>query len=260
MSINSKGAIWFFLTAITLGIFSNWLEFKRTGNGVAFRRAYVLTLLAFATFSYFLGRSHENNILNLSPYILLVLLSIRTEQMPKILRSIPAAMLAGLIGWCGFFVWNAWVAVYGASSSLMLGHEYILPAFTDEATALRQYGTSPHNRFSVNVSRAIVDIKSRYGEPVTVIRNLSKSNLTAWESDAVWSAIHGPDLFESVPSASRRVFLARTAKTLNRNGWLIIEKGYDAKEWILDFESVYTRKEEFDLGNYLAIRYVPGKR
>ena len=83
-------------------------------------------------------------------------------------------------------------------------------------------------------------------------------NMDGVSPPSAWSAIHGPANFGFIPSERRREFLAASAKTLPRSGWLVVDKRYPEREqWLSDYDSVYRRGETRDFGSYIAIHYVP---
>jgi hypothetical protein len=268
MPINAKGAVWFFLAVITLGTVANWHTFRQSGNSPAFRRGFLLLLLAYSTFSYFLGRSHDNNILNLLPFLLLVLLNVRATPIPDSWRGgFAAALLACLLGWISVFGWGDWRATLesgktlefnpaGFRQALSYGNPDTAASLSSRSLKYKKIDTGPwHANEPEDAARAISEIHQNYGEPVTVLD--PGLLLTSTDLGSAWSAIHGPANFTSVPSASRREFMQKTANTLKRSGWLVVARGYSANDWLADFDSVYTRTQEVDFGSYYAIRFEP---
>jgi hypothetical protein len=102
---------------------------------------------------------------------------------------------------------------------------------------------------------ALAHIHRNYGEPATVLDS-SMNHVRATPRSA-WSAIHGPANFAYVPSEQRRVFLERTARTLDRPGWLVVNRKFPAYGWLADFATVYTTTERLEFGSYYALRMVP---
>ncbi len=248
MPIAPKGAVWFFIAVISLGIAANWQTFCQSGNSPAFRRGLLLSLMAYGTFSYYLGRSHDNNILNSAPFLLLVLLNVHATTIPASWRKgAAAALLACLLSWVSVFGWDIWLGTAWPGSGKVF--EFNSAKFRQE------FSDGEDWRRSEDAGRAITYIRKNFGEPVTVLDNFM--NLASTASASAWSAIHGPANFTFIPSARRREFLSRTAATINRRGWLVIHKEYLVTEWLSDFDSVYTRTQELDFGEYHVIRYAP---
>jgi hypothetical protein len=46
---------------------------------------------------------------------------------------------------------------------------------------------------------------------------------------------------------------------LHETGWLIVDKTFDAEQWIKDYEAAYDATERLDFDSYFAIRLVPKK-
>ena len=108
MPINYFGGIWFIFLVNLLGITSLILNWKNNGDNQSFRRGFLVQLLFYSVFTYFLGRSHDNNLLNLMPFALLVLLSVRFISDKEILIRVSNVLCATLLGWLILFGWNSW--------------------------------------------------------------------------------------------------------------------------------------------------------
>ena len=85
-------------------------------------------------------------------------------------------------------------------------------------------------------------------------------NLVRAAQPSVWSAVHGPANFAYIPSQRRQEFLLKTATTLKRSGWLVIDRKFPADEWLADFDLVYERTSQLEFGSYYAIRFSPKKK
>ena len=244
LPINFKGTIWFFAAALTLSTWVNWRSFQQNGNTAALRQGILLSLLAYATFSYFLGRSHDNNVLNLLPFILLMLLHAwaRTAGFAK---GLSVGLLACLLGWLSVFNWNAWQTGARASPQTWFDPLWIRGALPEaEGQAL----------FPKETLQVIARTQSLLPAPVTVVGPFLNPSSSA--SNAVWSVFHGPANLYSFPSALRREFLHQGAATLQRSGWLVVEVSQpDIGLLVEDFDSVYARTQVFAMSGYLAVHY-----
>ena len=239
MPINWHGAIWYFLLATATCLGTLWCLWKRSGDTPAFRRAFLVLLLSYGASSYFLGRSHDNNLLNLLPLFLLVLLGALPEIGDGFLSRTRIVLAATLIGWLPVFGWQVW-------------ERNAMPwQFFQFDSRLADKFVN----FRPDALRAIDYISAHYGEPVTVLDDTY--DLVRSTPPDPWSAIHGSANFAFIPSAERREFLVRTAATLKRTGWVVVDRAFPAADWLADFDFAYQRVGYLDFGRYYAIRYSP---
>jgi len=256
LPVDGKGAAWFFIIVMTLGIASNWQTFRQSGNSMAFRRGFLLILLAYGTFSYYISRSHDNNVLNLLPFQLLVLLNARASQIPQSWRGAVVVLLACLLGWFSIFGWDTWRDTWKNRTVVEFNPARFQQTLSYENPETR-VKLLPWIGDTEAVAYAISHIRQNYGEPVTV----AGPYLTSTDPGSVWSAIHNPANYISIPPERRREFLLQTANTLKLSGWVIIRKGSPTNRALLyDFDSIYSRTQEVDFGSYNAIRYTPPTR
>jgi len=247
LPVNYYGTIWFFVAVIGLGTWVNLKSFRLKGNTAELRHGMALTLLAYSTFSYFLGRSHDNNLLNLLPFLLLVLLN-AWARAPAFSRSLATGLMAGVLGWLSVFGWDAWNSAVRASTQ---------PWF--DANWVRRALPGPQggpDSFPPETQRVIERTQTLAPGPVTV--GGITANLSTTDASAVWSALHSPaNLYMFAPEV-RRDFLHRTAHTLQRSGWLLLQTSQPIAMGMLpDFDAVYTRTQSFEMAGYLAIHYAP---
>jgi hypothetical protein len=245
LPVNVRGTLWFFVAVMALGTWVNMANFRHHGNTAALRHGMALSLLAYATFSYFIGRSHDNNVLNLLPFLLLVLLHAwaRTNGFG---RGLSAALLACLLGWFSVFGWEPWRAGAQAVAQPWFDPHWIRAALP---------GPGPgSDLFPDSAQKVIARTQRLAARPVTVMGPTVNPSSTS--ADAVWSAIHGPANVYMFAPAIRREFLRQTAGSLRRSGWLVVQISQPlAAGLIEDFDSVYTREQAFELEGYLAILY-----
>ena len=263
MPINPRGAVWFFLLVTSIGVGTLLHSWHRTGDTLSFRRGFLVQLLSYGAFSYFLGRSHDNNLLNILPFMLLVLLHAISTADGKILSRASVLLSATLLAWLPLFGWQAWgenvmeggVLTFDSKSmlnSMSFSNPDTASKIADRFARYKMVSGSPQD-----AGRAIEFISKSYSEPVTVLdfsMDLVRSTPTA-----AWSAIHGPANFPYIPSQHRREFLSATATSLNRAGWLIVDRKFPADKWLIDFDFAYDRTNRLEFGTYYAIRFSPKK-
>lgn len=247
LPINSHGAIWYFILIISIGIISLYRLWQKSNDTFEFRSGFLLLLLNYSVFSYFLGRSHDNAFLNLSPFLLLVLLHCICVTDKKYLHRIAIICLMVFIGWLPAFNWQAWTDNLKKGKILSFN-----PTFIDDLLQ-KNYGLSNRS----NEAKSAIIFLQNYKEPITVLN--SNFSLMYFNPPQVWSAIHDPANYVFIPSKHRQEFIFATAKTLHRSGWLVIEKNSLAEMFLKDFDFAYRRTNYFDFGNYYAIRFSPKK-
>jgi hypothetical protein len=258
LPIDPEGAIWFFISVLALGLAALYSTLRLAGNTREFRQIVLLVLLAYATFSYFLGRSHDNNLLNLLPFQLLVLLVAFRAPIADWARTAAAVLLASLIGWSSVFGWGAWQEAIWNGRLFEFNAQAMRVSFSYDAPSTAEYIRRLRALNEVDpadAARAANYIEGSFGEPLTIL-DLAM-NLRVTDNGAVWSAVQGPENFVSVPSARRREFLLSTAKQLGRNGWLVVDRKFPADEWLKDFQCAYRMERTMDFGSYYAVRFVP---
>lgn len=247
LPVNLSGTIWFFASVIALASWVNLQDFRRSGNTASLRHGMALSLLAYATFSYFIGRSHDNNVLNLLPFLLLVLLHAWVRSL-GFCRGLAVALLAGLLGWFSVFGWEPWQGGAQARAQAWFDPHWIRAALP---------GPGPgSDRFPESAQQVLAQTQRLAARPVTVMGPTANPSSTS--ADAVWSALHAPANLYMFAPAIRREFLRQSAATLRRSGWLVVQTSQPlAAGLVEDFDSVYTRVQEFETAGYLAILYAP---
>ena len=248
MPIGYGGALWFFIATIGLGAWVNWRSFRQAGNTRDSRQGLVLLLLAYFTFSYFLGRSHDNNVLNLLPFMLLVLLYAwaRSEGFA---HALAAGLLASLLGWLAVFNWSNWQA--GVHSP---ARSWLDPHWARAAVPGAQRGP---NGFAPETAQVIERARQLMPDPVIVVGPLVDLATT---DAAAWSALHSPANLYLLAPQVRREFLRKTALRLQLGGWLLLQIRQPIAMGLLpDFDAVYTRTQSFEMLGYLAVHYAVRK-
>ena len=258
LPINPRGTIWYFAFSMALSVCVAWTGWKLSGNAIRFRRSLTFQLLAFSTFLYYLGRSHDNNLLNLSPFVMLVLQDTLANAKGVFARQAAAIALASLLAWLPVFGWGPWHEAYRSNHLAEFGFSATRArlAYGDSETRpwlLKMFETV--SKEQIDQTSQLMDELSRRGEPFVVLDQyfLLQPHYPAHP----WSAIQSATNFEFFPSAMRREFLLRTADHLHRSGWLIVPRNYDPDTWLDDFDSVYARTGRIDLSTVYAIRFSP---
>jgi hypothetical protein len=275
---NPLGTFWFFAFTMIAGISVAVLLLKNRDSGNDFAKLFACILSLFAVFSYYIGRSHDNNILNLMPFLVLVLASVQSLSPLLALSRSARVALAATLASIMFFGWSAWRqtswsdyanADAAASMAYLRGEtaEHTGAAAIPAAVGYpdqQQGGGQAMQKSRVDganpadAARAVFYVSSVRGEPLIKIDDgLDMAPI----GPRAWSAIHDPIDFYFLPDALVAKMIDRTMRRLRSPGWLIIGKHVDAvpetTRWQRLLENSYKKTEEMDFGAYHAIRYAP---
>jgi hypothetical protein len=277
---NPLGSFWFFAFTLIAGICAAAALTRAEDSGRPFASVFVCLLALFGVFSYYIGRSHDNNILNLMPFLVLALVSVQAfAPFPALSRSARVA-LASTLASIMFFGCSAWrqssLSDYadatgvasmsylrgaspeqsGAAAISIVGANLSNQQADDSAEKSRLDGGSP-----ADAARAVFYVSSVRHEPLIKIDDGLD---TAPIGPRAWSAIHDPIDFYFLPDALVAKLIDRTMRRIRSPGWLVIAKHVDSVpetlRWQRLLEGSYVKTEEMDFGAYHAIRFEPNLR
>jgi hypothetical protein len=278
---NPLGSIWFFAFAMIAGIGAAASLVRNRDASREFAGLFVCLLSLFAVFSYYIGRSHDNNILNLMPFLVLVLAAVQSFAIVPALSRSASVSLVSTLALVMFFGWTAWrqtslsdYANAGPAASM----SYIRGETAEQTGAAAitfsnaEQGQQQRSRQDLEKSRldggnpsdaarAVFYVSSVRGEPLIKIDDgLDIAPI----GPRAWAAIHDPIDFYFLPDGLVAKLIDRTMRRLKSPGWLIIARHVDADaetlRWQRLIEGSYLRTEQMDFGAYHAIRYEPNLR
>ncbi len=211
----------FVVLAGTLGL-GAWNVYRQPSDRLAFRQDLVITSLLFASTSYYLGRSHPNNICNLMPFIVLVALRSLDGKAPSTLPGMPRLAILG---------------ISAVTAALMLSPWYYPPF---------QHGFSVDTeRLAAAAARLdsdMIDIRSRIANPEHLgVADLGHLNRNPAET-TLWTPMDPASVWTYVPSQRRQLYIKRSATRLHLSGWVIL--GDNQRDWLNDFRVAYQITEE----------------
>ncbi len=252
LPVNPFGTIWFAIACVICWGLGWWQMPSRSSENLNLAIcSWLSALLCFASFTYYLGRSHDNNILNLLPIFALMLQATRSMAQAGTVQMLATTLLAACVGWMPVFGFETLSTAYSQGRLLEFAPRQLVKAFSRDPANGPFYVAPEQVRADLNA--ALQRIHRDYGEPVEVF---DRFLLVDSEKFGVpWNAWAGPANFAFLPSHWRRVYLARVAKRLNRSGWVLYEKEYEGV--LPDFDSAYRRVEELNFGTYKAVRFIP---
>ena len=121
---NPLGPIWLIAAALGIGA----VAITRT-DARGLRVGTICLLALVAVSSYYVGRSHDNNVLNLFPFVVLLLAAALSLQLPPLLEGFSRMVLVGIVAWPVTFGWQSWTAAIGSGEALTIGPARLLDRF-----------------------------------------------------------------------------------------------------------------------------------
>lgn len=257
LPVNQNGCIWF-AVMVTILFFIWSKQQKNVGitkpENVAI---WIVFLLCYANFTYFIGRSADNNILNLFPYFGVLLIGLQSQLEKGMSKAMATVLLTAIVSWLPIMGWENYARAIHSNEFFSLSPERLSQTFTRTNHSSDKYFIDPkeiaNNR---DVEQALAFIASKYNEPVEIIDRFNL--LDTAQTSAPWDGLHGPANFMYIPSLLRQRYLANVKMRLNRPGWILISsKIKEGDAFIKDYQSIYTEDARLRFGDYQAIRFIP---
>jgi len=188
------------LLVAVLGL-GGWLMVCVSPDPLTARRDRTSTFLLFAAATYWLGRSHPNNICNLAPFMVLVALRVldRPTGHSSPLADVTGFGLAASVAALAMSPWHS--MPYDARATFDI-HAVVaeFPSFEPDIEQIRE-------QIANSEGPGIADFGPSY------TRHPSET--------LVWTPMDPSSLWSYVPSQRRQVYIRRSATRLQRSGWAI---------------------------------------
>jgi hypothetical protein len=247
-----KGPIWWLIVPVLIGCAAlpQMEEARR-------RVVFVCTLALIAASTYYLGRSHDNNVLNLLPFVAISLLASLQPATPLIVKGFIRVALAGFVSWVAIFNFASFNNAVSVNLARMFGPTTILDgiSLSNDAAADKLTRALPAGAAPVSDLRDALDwIRSvRGGQPV--VSNLGMI-LPRGDFGPVWTGLGALTNFHLLPEPIIIRFVRQGAKKFRRAGWILVDT--TERDMLLPrFRSAYDVAEERAFGQYKAYRLVP---
>jgi hypothetical protein len=245
LPINPFGAIW--LAAITI-LFA-LLAMIHCADRAARRTLCAVLLTTLAAGSYYLSRSHDNNVLNLLPFLMLLLLAAYAAWPGQFMSGFLRAAMVGLIALTTTFLYHAWTVLPAGSSiaGLQIGPGALISRF-DPGRKNVPAVVHPH------AVQAFADLRRGGNDAVMLFDD--KKIMPSFKPEASWTGVNNPANFLPLPAEIISKYIARGSAKFRRPGWLVMTQ-IDIPLWLPVFEQSYTVAEKRQYGTYTAYRMVP---
>jgi hypothetical protein len=249
LPVNPFGSIWIALSSILIACWAMILN-RNTAN---MRPLYACLLGLMASGVYYLSRSHDNNILNLFPMLLLVLIAalarIKTAGQTDngFAPSFITTILVAMIAFTAVFNYESWNRETAMGSATKFGSKAIL----------HQVELKPDAPVQIVPAEGIAAInyaKSRSTRAVLLFHYALI--MPASTPGSGWTSVNNAANFDPLPDSIVQPYVVQGAKTYHKDGWMVVEEP-DQARWLRLFQPAYSIREARRFGRYTAYHMVP---
>jgi hypothetical protein len=249
---NPTGPIWLALAAAALVVVA---QLRADARGI--RVGFVCLMGLLGAGSYYLGRSHDNNVLNLLPFVVLALTAGLAIGVKDIASGFAQVALAGTVAFLGTFGFESWEAAARRGQAWNLGPSHFLNDMrlaTPESLALldESLANSPSAHAPAADAAAAQDwVRARgEGSPLWV----SPSMLLPYGAPGpTWTGMNDVGAYALLPPDEVELFIRNSAQDLHRPGWMLVDRS-QTSPWPALFFAAYSVTEQRDFGGYTAYR------
>jgi hypothetical protein len=251
---NPTGPIWLALAAAAAVAVA---QLRADARGI--RVGFVCLMGLLGAGSYYLGRSHDNNVLNLLPFVVLALTAALGIGLKDVASGFAQVALSGLVALLATFGFESWDVAAQSGQAWNIGPGFIndLRLATPESSALvdASLANSPSGHSPVADAAAALDwLRTRgEGKPVWVSPSMF---LPYGPPGAVWTAMSDVGAYALLPQDEVGVFIRNGAQHLNKPGWILVDRA-QTTPWPALFFAAYNLTEQRDFGGYTAYRLAP---
>ncbi|KAA3498032.1 hypothetical protein DXM27_23950 [Rhizobium rhizogenes] len=255
LPVNTHGPVWILLIVFlvaTIGIARSSLS--------ASRIAAVCLLGMTAVATYYLGRSHDNNVLNLLPFVTLVLIATLNIELPLALTGFVRLMLVGIIAWPATFGLKEWSTAWQKGQADNFGMFEILANLDIASPAswpmldAAMPGSALETPPAFAVGKAFGELVQT-GDGVPLWIN-SAMLLPRTRNAPVWTGVNNAASYALLPHGDIVTFIRRGAARFKRPGWLLVDRSQPGP-WLDLFLTAYSISEKRVFEGYDAYRMVP---
>ena len=255
LPVNPTGPIWL---ALAVGALVPIAQLRADARGI--RIGFVCLMGLLAVGSYYLGRSHDNNVLNLLPFVVLTLTAALAVGLKDIASGFAQVALAGLVAYVATFGFASWGVAARSGQAGNIGPSRFINdmrlaapdslALLDASLAHSTSGHAP----AADAAVALDWLRARgEGSPVWV----SPSMLLPYGVPSpAWTGMNDVGTFNLLPPDEVERFIRSSAQDLRRPGWLLVDSSGQSP-WPKIFFDAYSVSEQHNLGGYTAYRLVP---
>ncbi len=246
---NPYGPIWIALVALLIA--ANILVQHRAVAQTRMLYATVLGLIGAGT--YYLSRSHDNNVLNLLPFVILTLLAayavIASADQPftKFLGGFVTILLSATVAGTATFGTASWDEAQRDGTATQIGGVTLIARFTPTSSDRQPI----LDRGAVT---ALAYLRTRTSGSVVFINR--QGVMPAHAPGASWTSVNSVINFAPLPRPMIEHYIRQGAAAYKKPGWILVENdGFGA--WPVMFQTAYRVMEVQRFEGYTAYYMVP---
>ena len=256
MEVNMTGPIWLGLCGVAVTVIA-LLQADARGLRVGF----VCLMGLLTAGSYYLGRSHDNNLLNLLPFFVLAVTAALADPVPRLVSGFAIVALAGVVAFPATFGWHAWTVAWRNGEARTIGPTRFIENIrfeTADAWALFNQGVVelavPHA--PAEDAAAAMNWLRSHGEKGTPVWVSAAMLLPYGTPSDVWTGMNDLGSYGLLPFDEVEHFVRHSAETLHRVGWLLVDRTKPSP-WPAIFFTAYSVTEEHIFGDCTLYRLAP---
>jgi len=252
---NPTGPIWLALAVAALVAIA---QLRADARGIRVGFACLMGLLAVG--SYYVARSHDNNVLNLLPFVVLALTAALAIGLKGVAAGFAQVALAGLVAFLATFGFESWDVAARRGQAWNIGPSHFINNIrlaTPEAFALLDeslaHSASAHAP-TADAAAALEWLRAEgEGSPLWV----SPSSLLPYGAPGpAWTAMNDVGSYALLPLDEVERFIRSGAEHLHRPGWILVDHS-QTSPWPGLFFAAYSVTQQRDFGGYTAYRLAP---
>lgn len=248
LPVNPVGTVWLALGAILLALHA------LMGVGGSSRgRALYASLLGFlAAGTYFLSRSHDNNILNLFPLLVILLVATlraerQSEGSPIFGEAFVRTVLVSMVAFIAAVQWTSWDEGARTEGLLRIGPSRLIARFTPQPGLQLQI-------LPEDALRGLDYLRSHKAGAVVLVDE--NRLIPSHGPSEGWTSVNNMANFEPLPRALVTHFVCRGALAYRRPGWILVDQR-KYSSWVPTFQAGYEIHQTIGFGAYRAYYLSP---
>ncbi|WP_150290135.1 hypothetical protein [Sphingobium estronivorans] len=248
LPVNPAGTVWIALAAIALAL----PILGRRGLSAAVRPLYACLLGLAGAGSYFISRSHDNNILNLFPLLVpllcAILVNMRENRSPTahFVRCFIYTGLTTMIAFVTAFNFAHWQQGSARSGLLTLGPAKLISRFTPDDNNRPPF-------LSADAVAGLDYLRARHAGMVMLFDD--NKLMPRSPAGLAWTGVNNIANFAPLPDAMIQYYIERGAVAYRRPGWILVDRDHAA--WAAAFQRCYDVRDRKSFGRYQALYLTP---